>query len=109
MIYRDVAGQAVIVYAYNELTDLAHVGGEAFITATIDIDGAGFAPTDDVNPTALGGGLYQFNLTQDETDGVNISIIPVSSDAEVRIDPILIATVSASSSGIKQLPAVAVV
>jgi hypothetical protein len=85
---KNTAGQKWTVYAFqgpgganpgNPVT-----GDAANITGTLFLDGVSNA-IDDTNPTELGGGLYEFDVTQAESNADHISGIAVSSTANVLV------------------------
>jgi len=98
-IYKNVAGQKIAVHAYSPVTagtNPSKTGDAANITAKISKDGGATASTDDVNPTELSStdapGVYIFDLSQAETDAEIIVLYPVSSTADVLLDPVAIIT-----------------
>lgn len=82
---KNVAGQKWQVFAFNRTTNQPVTGDAANITADIRIDGGAANPVDDVNPTELSGGYYIFDITQTESNGDLLSIIPVSATADVQV------------------------
>ena len=82
---KNVAGQKWRVFAYNRTTQVPQTGDAANITALISIDGAAAGATNDVNPTEISGGFYEFDLTQAETNGYELLIIPSSVTAGIQV------------------------
>ena len=86
---KNVAGQIWVVYAYQDeggANPGEPVAGDAAnITANLHIDGAAAVAVADTNPTELSRGMYAFNLSQAETDGDNLAIVPVSATANVNV------------------------
>jgi len=98
MSYRkNTAGQKFNVLAINTATGLPITGDAANITAQISLDSGSFAAVSDTNPTELDAtnapGVYVFDLTQAETNGDVLTIVPTSTTANVQIDMLNIYTV----------------
>jgi hypothetical protein len=68
MLFKNVASQKAIVFAYNKTTGAGTTGDAANITANVSKDGAAPSASNDTNPTEIGGGWYAFDLTQAETN-----------------------------------------
>lgn len=81
---KNVAGQLWTVFAFDETDNTPKTGDAANITGTLYIDGASNA-IDDTNPTELSGGYYQFDITQTESNGDQISIVPVSGTSNIQV------------------------
>lgn len=100
-IYRNVAGQKLAVYAWDDTTsagtDPAKTGDAANTTAEISLDGGVSAATNDANPTELEAtdhpGVYVFDLTQAETNADMIVVTPVSVTANILLEPIQVFTI----------------
>ena len=94
---KNTASQKFNVLAVNTATGLPVTGDSANITAKISIDSAAFASLTDTNPTELDAtnapGVYVFDLSQAETNGDVLTIIPSSSTANVQMDMLNIYTV----------------
>lgn len=103
-VYKNVASQKVACFAYDSSDGSAKTGDAANITAQISKDGAATAATDDTNPTELDAtdapGIYIFDLTQAETNADMIVIAPVSSTADILIEPLIIYTTPGDSTAI---------
>jgi hypothetical protein len=87
-MYKNTAGKWA-VYAYGApdhatLAGLPVTGDAANITGTIYIDGVSNA-IDDTNPTELGGGYYEFDVTAAETNGASLLMVASSSTADVIV------------------------
>jgi hypothetical protein len=95
---KNTAGQKWRVFAFTRSTSTPKTGDAANITATISIDGAALTGTNDVNPTELADGFYEFTLTQAETNGDDLLLSPssVTSDIQVIGAPARIATTPVS-------------
>ena len=91
-MFKNVANQGVYIYAHDTAADEPKTGDAANITANISKDGGGVAGTNDANPTEIGGGIYWFDLLQEETNADSISIISSSSTADIQIDPLIVYT-----------------
>lgn len=93
MLFKNVAGQKLAVYAHDTSADAPKTGDAGNITAQISIDGGATAATNDTNPTELDAtdakGIYIFDLTQAETNGDLIILSAVSSTADVQIEPVI--------------------
>ncbi len=91
MIYKNVAGQKVAVYARDLATGEPKTGDAANITAQISKDGGASAATNDANPTELDAtdhpGVYVFDLTQAESNADMIVITPASATANIVFEP----------------------
>lgn len=94
---KNTASQKFNVLAVNTATGLPVTGDSANVTAKISIDSAAFASLTDTNPTELDAtnapGVYVFDLSQSETNGDVLTIIPSSSTANVQMDMLNIYTV----------------
>ena len=94
---KNTSSQKFNVLAVNTATGLPVTGDAANITAKISIDSAAFAAVSDTNPTELDAtnapGVYVFDLSQSETNGDVLTIVPSSSTANVQMDMLNIYTV----------------
>ena len=94
---KNTSSQKFNVLAVNTSTSLPITGDSANITAKISIDSGAFASLADTNPTELDAtnapGVYVFDLSQAETNGDVLTIIPSSTTANVQIDILNIYTV----------------
>lgn len=92
MLFKNVAGQKVHVFAYNNTTGAPVTGDAANITGYVSLDGTANA-IDDTNPTEVDAtnmpGLYVFDLTQAETNGDGFALYAKSTTANVVLDPIV--------------------
>jgi len=82
---KNVAGQKIIVFAFNQYTNAPVTGDAANITANLRLDGGVANPVDDVNPQELERGYYYFDLTQAETNADMIMIAPASTTAQTVV------------------------
>lgn len=85
MMKKNVSGQRWRVYAEHRNTGVPATGIAATITATINKDYAGEVATDDANPTEIGGGYYEFALTQAETNAYQLSLKPTTTTNGVQV------------------------
>lgn len=95
-IQRNVTGQKLRVYAWDTAANAPKTGDAANITAQITLDYGSAAATDDANPSEVDAadhpGVYEFSLTQAETNASRVLVSPVSSTADVSLDPVEIFT-----------------
>ena len=93
---KNTAGQKFNVLAINTSTGLPITGDASNITAKISKDSGAFASVADTNPTELdatnAAGVYVFDLSQAETNGNVLTIVPVSTTANVQLDMLNIYT-----------------
>jgi hypothetical protein len=82
---KNVASQRWVVRAFDATDGSAVTGDAANITAKISKDGAALTATNDTNPTELEDGLYEFDLTQAETNAYELLLSPESSTADVEV------------------------
>lgn len=84
-MFKNATDQKWIVYAYDVTTGTALTGDAANITAKIRQDYGTRNATNDVSPTELELGYYEFDLTQAETNGDELQIFPESATGSVRV------------------------
>lgn len=89
MLFKNIAGQKCIVYAHDAVADAPKTSDANNITANVSKDGAASSPSNDVNPTEIGGGLYAFDLTQAEANCDLFALYAASTTANVKIDPVV--------------------
>ena len=82
---KNVASQKWIVFAFDVTDNTPKTGDAANITANLRIDGGVVNPVDDTNPTELEDGYYIFDITQAESDGDMILIVPASSTGSIQV------------------------
>lgn len=96
ILIRNYAGQWIDVYAWDGAAGAPKTGDAANITGKIKIGSAAIASTNDTNPTELSStdmpGVYRFDLTQAETDALQISLVAKSTTANVIIRPVFAST-----------------
>jgi hypothetical protein len=85
------------------LADIPKTGYAASIVGHISKDGAAFAPTNDVNPTELGYGLYVFDLLQAETNADTIVIVGIPASTQFAIQPVMYNVISNLADSLVQL------
>jgi hypothetical protein len=102
---KNVASQRWAVFAYYDdggTTPGDPVTGDAAnITGTLYIDGASNT-IDDANPTELGGGYYNFDITAAESNGDHIVMVASSSTANVNVIGVPGALWTTQTAGIKK-------
>lgn len=95
-MFKNVAGQKIAVFAWDNAAGEAKTGDAGNITAQISKDGGACAATNDINPTELDAtdapGIYLFDPTQAETNADLIVLYPVSSTSDIVLRPVLIYT-----------------
>jgi hypothetical protein len=88
MLYRNIAGQGLYLYAHDTLLNQPKLGDAANITGVLSKDGGvGIPFTHNVNETI--NGLYWQPLTQEETDAAAFAASWTSTTANVQIDPVI--------------------
>ena len=99
---KNIAGQHWTVFAFNRTNNVPQTGDAANITANIRIDGGVANAIDDLNPTELEDGYYIFDVTEAETNGDYITIMPVSTTADIQVIgvPASFTTTPADYSGV---------
>ena len=97
-MFKNIAGQIIVVYAYDTIADEPKTGDATNITAYLSKDGGGAVQTNDINPTELDAtnlkGLYIFNMTQPESNADILALSAISSTGNVVLDPVAIYTVT---------------
>ena len=83
-MYKNTASQKWTVFAFDRTDNAPKTGDAGQISAVIRIDGAENV-VDDVHPTELTLGYYEFDITQAETNGDLLTIIPTSSTANIQV------------------------
>jgi len=98
-MFKNVAGQKLVIYAHDTIGDDAATGDAANITGSYSLDGGVRFAITDTNPTELDStnmpGIYIFDLSQAETNGNMITFYAKSTTAGIRIEPIVIFTMPA--------------
>ena len=85
MLAKNTASQYAVIYVHDTLSDIPKTGYAASLTGYISKDGAAFAATDDVAPTELAYGFYQFTLLQAETNANEIIVTAVPADTQFAV------------------------
>ncbi len=102
--YKNVASQRITVFAFDVSTNLPKTGDAANITARLRKDGGATAATNDVNPTEVDAtnmpGLYEFDMTQTETNADHVSLLAKSTTANIQLDPVVIFTDPGTNAGL---------
>ena len=96
---KNIAGQKVVVFAWDKAADEPKTGDAGIITAYISLDGdTSPAQSNDVNPTELDAtnmkGLYVFDLTQAESNGDLFVLAAVSGTSNIVLEPVILYTTS---------------
>ena len=95
-MFKNVASQKLVVYAYDTSADTPKTGDAANITMQISKDGAACAASNDTNPTELDStdakGVYIFDLLQAESNCDLFIGSPVSSTSNIVIEPVIVYT-----------------
>jgi len=84
-MFKNVASQYWIVFAFDRTDNTPKTGDAGNITAKIKINNAAAGASDDTNPTEIEDGYYVFTLTQAETNGDMLSILPESTTANIQV------------------------
>lgn len=84
-LFKNTAGQSVLLFAFNRTTNVPVTGDAANITATVSIDEAAPGGTTTANPTETSGGYYLLPLTQAETNGDTLDFVPASGTSDVQV------------------------
>lgn len=97
---KNTTGQKWYVFAFDRTTSAPVTGDAANITAKVSIDYGATTGLGDLNPAEVEDGYYMFDLTQAETNGDHIAILPESSTPNVVVigSPATEQTVPASFS-----------
>ena len=82
---KNTSGQSWYVFAFDMTNSNPVLGDAANITAKIIKDGGAATATNDVNPTELEDGYYEFTLTQAETNADHCLLLPESSTSNVQV------------------------
>jgi hypothetical protein len=95
-VKKNVASQKVFVFAWDTANGVPKTGDAANISAQISKDGGAAAGTNDAAPTELDAvnmkGIYYFNMLQEETNCDVLVLSPVSSTADIDLEPVVIHT-----------------
>lgn len=87
---KNTANQKIAIFAYDTETEQPKTGDAANITAFISKNGAAPAQSDDVHPTELDSvnmpGIYQFDLTQAESNCDTFLLYAQSTTENIAID-----------------------
>jgi len=88
-VQKNASGQTWIIYAWDTTGPTAKTGDADNITADLQIDDGSATALRDTNPTELGDGYYSFDLTQAESNGDLLFLIPVSSTANIQVESVV--------------------
>ncbi len=84
-IEKNVASQKALVFAFDKTDNEPVTGDAANITGKIRIDFGSATAIGDTNPTEIEDGYYEFDLTQAETNGKVLDILPESATGDVQV------------------------
>lgn len=84
-MFKNVASQKWTVFAFDETDNTPKTGDAANITCKVKKDGAAAAALTDVNPTEVEDGFYDFDVTQAESNGDKLLMLPESSTANIQV------------------------
>jgi len=84
-MFKNVASQKIIVFAFDETDNTPKTGDAAQITAKITKDYGSATALGDTNPTEIEDGYYAFNVTQTESNADVILVLPESSTADIQV------------------------
>ncbi len=89
-MFKNVAGQFVIVFAWDNAAGAPKSGDAANITGRVSKDSIDSAATNDVNPTEIANapGQYAFLMTQGETNCNLLGVAASSSTADIDLQPV---------------------
>lgn len=82
---KNTAGQKWYVFAFDRTTSSPVTGDALNITAKVSIDYGAATALGDLNPAEVEDGYYMFDLTQAETNGDHIAILPESTTPNVVV------------------------
>ena len=106
-MFKNVASQKVIVFAWDNANGVPKTGDAANITARISKEGVDSAASNDVNPTEISAtthkGLYKFNMLIAETNCDLFGLTAVSATADIDISPVIIYTKDLGAEFTKQM------
>ena len=95
-MYKNVASQYVIVFAWDNANGVPKTGDAGNITARVSKNSVDSAASNDVNPTEISNtthkGQYAFLMSQSETNCDLLGLTAVSSTADIDILPVIIYT-----------------
>jgi len=84
-LQKNIASQKWRVFAFDITTGAAKTGDAANISAKIGKDFAAAVATNDVAPTEVEDGFYDFDLTQAESNANVLDLLPESSTANIQV------------------------
>ncbi len=102
---KNVAGQFVIVRAWDNANGVPKTGDAANITARISKDSIDSAASNDANPTEIANaaGLYAFLITAGESNCDLFGLVAASSTTDIVFDPVIIYTRNLGADFTKQM------
>lgn len=94
---KNTVGQKWRVFAFDRSTSAPKLGDAANITAQLSKDFGAEAAVTDTNPTEIGGGYYEFDISQEESNADVLHLRPASSTASISVVPCPVMIVTTSS------------
>ena len=88
MLFKNTASQGVYLFLIDSSTGAGKTGDASNISVTISLDGGATSASSN-SVSEIGGGVYTLTLTQAETNGDRLAIIPSSSTSSVVGSPII--------------------
>ena len=88
MLFKNTASQGVYFFMIDSSSGAGKTGDASNISVTISLDGGATSASSN-SVSEIGGGVYTLTLTQGETDGDRLAIIPSSSTSSVVGSPII--------------------
>ncbi len=87
MLYKNTANQFISVFAYLAASNVPATGFSSYITCGYSKDGAASGQLSDINPTEIGGGIYTFGVSANESNADHIIFVPLSSTGSIVLNP----------------------
>ena len=84
---KNVAGQSVLLFAFNRITNAPVLGDGGNITANISLDGTAASPSATLHPTETEDGYYLLPVAKAETNANTVDIYPESTTPNVQVIP----------------------
>ena len=84
-MFKNVASQKIIVFAFDETDNTPKTGDAVQITAKVSKDYGAASAITDTNPTEIEDGYYAFDLSQAETNADTLLFLPESSTADIQV------------------------
>ncbi len=84
-MFKNVASQKILVFAFDETDNTPVTGDASNITCKIIKDYGSAVSLTDTSATELESGYYEFDISQTESNADVINVIPVSSTSDVQV------------------------